>query len=463
MRRLRLLSAVALLSLLLSACDPFNESSMDEGSDEPVAASAEVSAGVATTDQLQRGSDVLARGLTLLTERYVGGADAGMLMAASQTGAWSAIAETGVVPRDVDAPAPKTTVGESLQTFRLRYLRTATRYASKVDPVWLSHEMLRKAADSLDDCHTGFLSAKQVRDQAQRMSGTTQFGGVGVIIRRAPDNVGFLVIEVFDDSPAQKAGLKPGDRIVSVDDENLTGRGIEQVVQLVRGQEGTTVTLGVARAGQDQPAGVQMTRAQVAAPILKAQIIDGTVGYLRFYSFPEPLTGQVDQALREFDRRDIRAVIVDLRDNSGGQLDVVTKLTSRFVKDGPLFQGVSTTGEKRVYQADGSYWREKPLVVLTNAGTASGGEIFAAAVKEHRAGVLIGTTTAGCVSTGQGFPLPDGSALEIATNRVLTGIGGVELNKVGVSPNVQVPVTPTDVVSERELQLAKALEIIQRG
>jgi carboxyl-terminal processing protease len=206
-----------------------------------------------------------------------------------------------------------------------------------------------------------------------------------------------------------------------------------------------------------------MTRAQVAAPILKAQIIDGTVGYLRFYSFPEPLTGQVDQALREFDRRDVRAVIVDLRDNSGGQLDVVTKLTSRFVKDGPLFQGVSTTGEKRVYQADGSYWREKPLVVLTNAGTASGGEIFAAAVKEHRAGVLIGTTTAGCVSTGQGFPLPDGSALEIATNRVLTGIGGVELNKVGVSPNVQVPVTPTDVVSERELQLAKALEIIQRG
>jgi C-terminal processing protease CtpA/Prc len=77
--------------------------------------------------------------------------------------------------------------------------------------------------------------------------------------------------------------------------------------------------------------------------------------------------------------------------------------------------------------------------------------------------VLLGTTTAGCVSTGQGFPLPDGSALEIATNRVLTGIGGVELNKVGVSPNVQVPVTPTDVVSERELQLAKALEIIQRG
>jgi carboxyl-terminal processing protease len=199
--------------------------------------------------------------------------------------------------------------------------------------------------------------------------------------------------------------------------------------------------------------------------VLKAQILDGNVGYLHFYAFPEPLTAQLDQALGEFERRDVRAVIVDLRDNSGGQLDVVTKVTSRFVPDGPLFQGVALTGEKTVYRADGSYWKAaKPLLVLTNAGTGSGGEIFAAAVKEHRTGLVVGTTTSGCVSTGQLFPLPDGSALEIATNRVLSGVGGVELNKVGVSPNVLVPVAKTDdVVTEREQQMAKALEIIQRG
>jgi carboxyl-terminal processing protease len=324
--------------------------------------------------------------------------------------------------------------------------------------------MLRQAADSLDDCHTGFLSARQVQDQIQRMSGSTRFGGVGVIIRRAPDERGFLIVEVFDGGPAEKAGLRPGDRVVSVDSESLTGMGIEQVVQLVRGQEGSTVRLGVRR-GQGEPSEISMVRAQVAAPILKAQILDGNVGYLHFYAFPEPLTGQVDQALREFERRDVRAVIVDLRDNSGGQLDVVTKVTSRFVQDGPLFQGVGLSGERTVYKADGSYWKAaKPLVVLTNAGTGSGGEIFAAAVKEHRAGLIVGTTTSGCVSTGQLFPLPDGSALEIATNRVLSGVGGVELNRVGVSPNVQVPVTGTDdVVNEREMQMAKALEIIERG
>src|SRR5207244_4305823 len=157
----------------------------------------------------------------------------------------------------------------------------------------------------------------------------------------------------------------PGDRLVGVDDSPLAGMGIEQVVQLVRGQEGSPVRLQVRR-GQGVPTEVQLTRAQVAAPILKAQIMDGNVGYLHFYSFPEPLPGQLDQALREFERHDVRAVIVDLRDNSGGQLDIVTKVTSRFVKDGPLFQGVGQAGDKTTYQADGSYWRAgKPLLVLT--------------------------------------------------------------------------------------------------
>jgi carboxyl-terminal processing protease len=464
MRRLRLLSAATLLLVLLTACDPLAE---DQAAfDQPAAESASppVAAGVESADQIARGGDTLVRGLALLGERYVGGADVPRLLAAGQRGAWHAIAQSGVPPRDVDAPPDQGAMVESLQGYRNRYARTAQAYASKVDPVWLSHQMLRQAADSLDDCHTGFLSAKQVRDQMQRMSGSTRFGGVGVIIRRAPDENGFLVVEVFDGGPAEKAGMRPGDRVVSVDGENLTGMGIEQVVQLVRGEEGSTVRLGVRR-GSGAPSDVAMVRAQVAAPILKAQILDGNIGYLHFYAFPEPLTGQVDQALREFERRNVRAVIVDLRDNSGGQLDVVTKVTSRFVQDGPLFQGVGLSGERTVYKADGSYWKPaKPLVVLTNAGTGSGGEIFAAAVKEHRAGLIVGTTTSGCVSTGQLFPLPDGSALEIATNRVLSGVGGVELNKVGVSPNVQVPVNKTDdVVTEREQQMAKALEIIQRG
>jgi carboxyl-terminal processing protease len=461
MSRYKLTCLALAVMLLLTACDPFEDGTDALGSSSDNGPSTSSSA--PTRDAIDQGGETLLTGLTLLNEHYVGGADLPVLFAESQRGAWQTIAESGVLPRDVDSPAKQAVLAESSQMFRQRYNRMAARYASKVDPRLLAHEMLRRAADSVDDCHTGFLSAKQMRDQVQRMSGVTRFGGIGVILRRVQDGSGFMIVEVFEDGPAAKAGLQAGDYVVTVDDEKLDGYGIEQVVNLVRGAEGASVKLGITR-GTDAPFDVSLVRAQLAAPVLKAQILDGEVGYLHPYAFPEPLTGQVDQALREFERRNVKAVIVDLRDNSGGQLDVVTKVTSRFVKEGALFQGVGLDGQRTVYKADGSYWRSpRPLVVLVNNGTGSGGEIFAAAIKEHRAGVIVGTTTAGCVSTGQMFPLPDGSAIEIATNRVISGLNGAELNKYGVAPDVTVPVGKVDVVSEREQQLRRALEIIQKG
>lgn len=450
-----------MLTLLLTACDPFEEELELE---ELFAAPPPEGATVAMSQQIDRGGEAMVRGLTLLSQHYVGGADLSILMTAGQRGAWNALAQVGVPPRDVELPASQQMVTESMQSYHARFGRTAQAYQSKVDPMFLAHEMLRKAAESLDDCHTGFLSARQVRDQRARMTGTTRFGGIGVILRRQQDGGGFLVVDVFEEGPAYRAGLRVGDRVVSVDDEKLVGLGIEQVVQLVRGPEGQQVRIGISRPPGEQQLQFDIVRGQVSAPVLKAQIMEGDIGYLHFYAFPAPLTEHVDGALRDFERRGVRAVIVDLRDNSGGQLDVVTKVTSRFVKDGPLFQGINSAGERTVHSADGSYWSSpRPLVVLTNAGTGSGGEIFAAAVKEHRVGTIVGTTTSGCVSTGQMFPLPDGSAMEIATNRVLSGVGGVELNKVGVAPHVIVPVAPMDVATEREQQLAKALEIIRRG
>src|SRR5689334_10082316 len=249
MNRLRPLCAALLVALLLSACDPFEDDSSTLGGGGQTAPGTPVSAGTDSAERIALGADTLTRGLMLLGEHYVGGVEPSELLAASQRGAWSAIAQSGVLPRDVDLPPDQAGLSDSLTAFRTRYTRTATRYASKIDPVWLSNQMLRQAADSLDDCHTGFLSARQVSDQAQRMSGSTQFGGVGVIIRRAPDNVSFLIVEVFDGGPAATAGLQPGDRLLSVDDQILAGMGIEQVVQLVRGAEGSTVKLGVQRGG----------------------------------------------------------------------------------------------------------------------------------------------------------------------------------------------------------------------
>ncbi len=294
------------------------------------------------------------------------------------------------------------------------------------------------------------------------MNGTTRFGGVGVILRKLPNADGFTVVEVFENGPASKAGMRQGDIITKVDGLELTGKGIEEVVNLIRGAEGSKVTLAIVR-GSALALDMAIARASVSAPILRAQIFPGNVGYLRFYSFPEPLTAQVDAALREFERASIRNVIVDLRDNSGGQLDVVTKVTSRFVPSGPLFQSINRAGQRVVYQADGSYWKPPHnLVVLVNNGTGSGGEIFASAVQEHGVARLVGVKSSGCVSTGQLFPLPDGSALEIATNRVVSGISGTELNRIGVKPDETIQIVPEDLTNARDRQLDRAQELVAK-
>ena len=449
---------VASLVVGLSACDALDDESspFDQAN-----SSATPTSGF---ESLALGSEVLGRSLSLLSVSYVEPVELSKLMAASQRGAWRALAQTGFPPpNEMEYPPLQAGISDTPQQFQARYQRIAGRYSSKTEPLFLAREMVRQAADSLDDCHTAYLSPKQVKDQIQRLTGTTRFGGVGVILRKLPNVDGFIVVEVFDNGPAAKAGMRQGDVISKVDGRDLADKGIEEVVNLIRGTEGSKVTLAIVR-GSAAPSDMAIARASVSAPILRTRILPGNVGYLRIYSFPEPLTAQVDTALREFERASVRKVIVDLRDNSGGQLDVVTKVTSRFVPSGPLFQSVNRAGERVVYQADGSYWKPPhSLVVLVNNGTGSGGEIFASAVQEHGIARLVGVKSSGCVSTGQLFPLPDGSALEIATNRVISGIRGDELNRVGVTPDETIQIVPEDLANARDRQLDRAQELVAKN
>ena len=450
----RALSLMLASLLVLSACDPFQDSASSDSA-SPSSGGAQSAA----ADPVQLGGDTIMRALTLLGENYPEGAETGRLVAAGQRGAWNAVAQAGIAPRDFDLPRPGASVPDTPQQLRERYGRIARLHGSKVDPEWLSHEMIRRMADSFEDCHTGFLTPQQVRDQINRLQGTSRFGGVGVILRRDAESGSFAVIEVFDGGPASKAGIKRGDLIVAVDGAELRGLGLEEVVALVRGQEGAPVRLGVSRSGT--PLELEITRAQVSAPFIRAGVLTGNVGYLHLYSFPEPLVGQLDQALKEFERRNVSGVVLDLRDNSGGQLDVVTKVASRFVEKGTLFRTLAPGGEKLLHQADGTYWKSgKPLAVVVNSGTGSGGEIVASAIQEHGAGWIIGTKTSGCVSTGQMFQLPDGSALEIATSRVLSGLRGAELNKVGVEPDATVQLSVEELANDRDPQLERAAGLL---
>ena len=229
---------------------------------------------------------------------------------------------------------------------------------------------------------------------------------------------------------------------------------------MVRGPEGAAVRLRLGRGGQANPVEAAVTRARVLPPVVTGQLLPDNVGYVRVYSFPATLIPDLESTLAELERRGARAWVIDLRDNAGGQLDVVTKATSLFVPSGPIFQQVRRNGDRETYRSDGSVRNpRRPIAVLINKGTSSGGEIFAAAIQESQTGRLIGTKSAGCVSTGRMFPLPDGSALELAVARIITG-RGQELNKVGVTPDDTIELAPQDLAGDRDPQLDQALRIL---
>ncbi|TAK26199.1 MAG: S41 family peptidase [Chloroflexota bacterium] len=446
----RLIAGLA-LALALTACDSLDtmEAPVDQSmADRPV-------------DPIAIGAQTYGQAIALLTENYASGVESTQLFAAGQRGAWLALAQAGVLARDFDVPPVGGALAETAQSSRARYRQIAGRYASKIDPSWLAHRMIGEAAASLDDCHTGFLSALQVREQTRRLAGNARFGGVGVLVRRTADNR-YAVIEVFADGPAAQAGLRRGDSLIAVDGEPLTELGIDHVVARVRGPEGSTVRLTIARPGQSSPFDVTLTRGQIVAPSVESRMVTATIGYVHVYGFTEALIDRLDRALADLDRQGARAVILDLRDNGGGQLDVITRATSRFIRDGALFQSIARDGKTVTFRADGSYWlRDRPLVVLTNNGTASGAEILASALKEHRLAIAVGARTAGCVSTGQVFPLADGTAIEIATTRVVTGIRSAELNKVGVQPHITVDISLDDLAEGRDPQMDRAIAIIE--
>lgn len=395
-----------------------------------------------------------------LQERYAEPVDSGALFRAANRGLRQGLWGVGLLTadvRDLYGPDPR----RNWQVFHQQFLNLVLSYGQKTPPQWLAHRAIRAAAASLNDCHTVFLDPQQYAEQLQRLSGQMQFGGIGVILGRREAPSPLVIAEVFDDSPAARAGLQPGDVIEAVDSQPTRDLETEALVQRIRGAVGTPVRLTIRRERTGERFEVTLLRAPIRPPVLRSQVLPGPIGYIRIYSFPQTLPADLDTTLQAFDRQRVRALILDLRDNSGGDLQAVTASLSRFVRAGPLFHQVARTGERTTYQATQSYWLgARPLVVLVNQGTGSGGEIFAAAIQEHGTGRVVGTRTAGCVSTGQVFRLPDGSALEIATARVLTGLGQRELNRVGVQPDDEVPMTPADLAAGHDPQLDRARTLL---
>jgi carboxyl-terminal processing protease len=297
--------------------------------------------------------------------------------------------------------------------------------------------------------------------------GRETFGGIGVLFARQPSadgaRAGPVVQDVFPGSPAEKAGLAAGDTIVSIDGEDAAPLTPEELQTRLRGKVGTTVTIGVRRAGNAQPLALAVVRAEVTPPEVSFRMLTPAIGYLQLRTFGVDAGKQVAHGLERLRALGARSYILDLRNNGGGFREQSVDVASQFV-GGTILSQQERTGRPVYYKAKDVARLGAPLAVLVNGDTASGSEIVAAAIQDEKAGTIVGTKTFGKGLVQEIYPLPDGSALKITTARYLTA-GGRDINEVGVVPDITVdqPAGATIGTPGSDAQLDRAIAILTPG
>lgn len=313
--------------------------------------------------------------------------------------------------------------------------------------------------DSLGDQHSSYMDPDQFQQANIPLTG--EYEGIGAWVD--PDSEYLTIVSPMPDSPAEKAGLKPGDQIIGIDGEDMTGIDGNLVIRRVLGPAGTRVTLTIQREGEAEPFDVTIERAHIVVPSVESKMLEGNIAYLQLFTFGENSTKELKQALKELMAEKPVGLILDLRNNGGGALTTAIEVASQFVGKGTIMYEEYGDGRRDTYEAiKGGLATEIPLVVLINEGSASASEIVAGAIQDSGRGQLVGTTSFGKGSVQNWIPLVnEEGAVRVTIARWMTP-NGRTIHETGLKPDVVVELTEEDITAERDPQLDKAIELLKQ-
>ncbi|HCE16569.1 MAG TPA: hypothetical protein DEQ80_01790 [Anaerolinea thermolimosa] len=329
-----------------------------------------------------------------------------------------------------------------------------------VDEQKMMQGAIRGMLESLGDPHTSYMDPDEYRQANLPMNG--EYEGIGAWVDTTGDYV--KIVSPMPGSPAEKAGLKANDIIIKVDGEDMTGIDGNLVLRRILGPAGTSVTLTIQREGLDAPFDVTITRAKIIIPSVEGKMLDGNIAYIQLFTFGEKTTGELKTKLRELMAQNPKGLILDLRNNGGGYLNTAIEVVSQFIDKGVVMYEEYGNGQRKTFQAlPGGLATKIPLVVLVNEGTASASEITAGAIQDYGRGILVGVTTYGKGSVQSWIPLENNQgAVRVTIARWLTPKER-QISKIGLKPDVEVPLTEEDIKNGKDPQLDKAIEIINQG
>jgi carboxyl-terminal processing protease len=313
---------------------------------------------------------------------------------------------------------------------------------------------IRGLLEGLGDEHALYFDAQHFEYFNEQNAGS--FFGVGVTISNRDDAL--VIISVMDGTPADKAGLKAEDIILEIDGEYRDNWNSDEAVMRIRGEEGTEVTIGVYREGEDEILDFTMKRAKIDVPNIESEMLADGIGYIRLYSFNEVAEEDIRSAIEKLEGEGARGFVLDLRDNPGGLLGESIDVASLFVADGVIVRVEDREGEGEEYRATGDLATDAPLVVLINGNSASASEIVGGALQDYSRAVLVGEVSFGKGSVQTIEPLSFGGAVKLTIAHYLTPKGQV-IDKKGLTPDIVVEMEP-ELQSEKDTdtQLQRAIE-----
>lgn len=314
--------------------------------------------------------------------------------------------------------------------------------------------------ESLDDPYSVYYTAEEYKTFMEDTEG--EYVGIGFQVSQNVDTKVITTVKVFD-GPAKEAGIIENDVVTKVDGEDISEQDIDTVVDKIRGVEGTEVTVTIYRPSEAKEYDFTMKRKKVENPTVEYKMLDNNIGYVSVSSFYEVTGNQYINAVKELESQGMEGLIVDLRNNGGGLINIAVDMLDFMLPAGKIVYTADKDGNiTSEYNSTDDEQFTKPLAVLVNGYSASASEIFAGAIKDYELGTLVGTTTYGKGIVQRLFPLEDGSAVKLTIAKYFTPKGN-DIHKVGIEPDVEAELDAQaykDSDGEKDSQLDAAIDVI---
>ena len=313
---------------------------------------------------------------------------------------------------------------------------------------------------STNDKYTDYYSPKEFKDLMVTMEG--DYGGIGATLSQDKATKEVSVVEVYEGSPAARAGLGRGDIVIAVDGHLGTDESLDDFVQRIRGEEGTSIEMVYKRGDQEKT--IEITREEVIVPSVSHRMLDDKIGYIRISSFVNGTQKDFEDALADLQSQGMQGIVFDMRDNGGGMVDSVVAILDDILPAGTVVYTMDKSGKREDYTSDDAKKIDIPVTVLVNENTASAAEIFTGAIRDFNYGTIIGTNTFGKGIVQSTVPLSDGSAVKITVATYYTPSGEC-IHEKGIKPDIELEFSyadenPTEYDELKDNQVQKAMEVL---